>query len=70
MHLFCEGKKKRQKIEKFEREELFQAKRSACLKKHKKESHKRSKKKTTREKGAKSPSHILERTSSSHHGTI
>jgi len=60
-------------IEKFEREELFQAKRrSACLKKHKKESHKRSKKKTRREKGrAKSPSHILERTSSSsHHGTI
>jgi len=57
MHLFCEGKKKRQKIEKFEREELFQAKRSACLKKHKKESHKRSKKKTTRERKARKAPH-------------
>jgi hypothetical protein len=59
MHLFCEGKKKRQKsIEKFEREELFQAKRrSDCLKKHKKESHKRSKKKTTRERKARKAPH-------------
>ena len=42
-------------IEKFEREELFQAKRSAYLKKHKKESHKRSKKKTRERKARKAP---------------
>ena len=36
---------------------FFQAKRSACLKKHKKESHKRSKKKTTRERKARKAPH-------------
>tara|TARA_B110000459_G_scaffold69750_1_gene78387 strand:+ start:463 stop:675 length:213 start_codon:yes stop_codon:yes gene_type:complete len=70
MHLFCEGKKKRHIIEKFEREELFFGEKKRLLKKTQEGEPQTLEKEDQRAKRAKSPSHILERTSSSHHGTI
>ena len=73
MHLFCEGKekKRRKSIEKFEREELFFGEtKKRLLKKTQEGEPQTLEKEDQRAKRAKSPSHILERTSSSHHGTI